>query len=121
MLLRKGVYPYEYVDNWERFNETSLPPKESFYSELKLEDISDKDYSHAQKVWEEFGIRNLGEYHDLYVQTDTLFLADVYEQFRDKCIETYGLDSSYFLSAPGLAWQACFKKNKCEFRIINRC
>ena len=85
------------MDNWERFNETSLPPKESFYSELKLEDISDKDYSHAQKVWEEFGIRNLGEYHDLYVQTSTLLLADVYEKFRDKCIEIYGLDPSHFL------------------------
>ena len=61
MLLRKGVYPYEYMDSWERFNET-LPPKESFYSELNLENISDKDYLHAQKVWDVFEIRNLGEY-----------------------------------------------------------
>ena len=65
LLLRKGVYPYEYMGSWERFNETSLPPKESFYSELNLEDLSDKDYLHAQKVWDVFGIRNLGEYHDL--------------------------------------------------------
>ena len=86
LLLRKGVYPYEYMDSWERFNET-LPPKESFYSELNLEDINYKDYSHAQKVWKEFEIRNLGEYHDLYVQTDTSLLADVYEKYRDKCIE----------------------------------
>ena len=121
MLLRKGLYSYEYMDSWERFNETSLPPKKSFYSELNLEDISDKDYLHAQKVWDVFEIRNLGEYHDLYVQTDTLLLADVYEKFRDKCIEIYGLDPSYFLSAPGLAWQECLKKNKCKFRIINRC
>ena len=109
MLLRKGVYPYEYMDSWERFYKTSLPPKKYFYSELNLEDISDKDYLHAQKVWDVFEIRNLGEYHDLYVQTDTLLLADVYEKFRDKCIEIYGLDPSYFLSAPGLAWQACLK------------
>ena len=102
LLLRKDFYPYKYMDSWERFNETSLPPKESFYSELNLEDISDKDYLHAQKVWDVFEIRNLGEYHDLYVQTDTLLLADVYEKFRDKCIEIYGLDPSYFLSAPGL-------------------
>ena len=100
LLLRKGVYPYEYMDSWERFNETSLPPKESFYSELNLEDISDKDYLHAQKVWDAFEIRNLGEYHDLYVQTDTLLLADVFEKFRDKGIEIYGLDPSHFLSAP---------------------
>ena len=78
LLLRKGVYPYEYMDSWERFNETSLPPKKSFYSELNLEDISDKDYLHAQKVWDVFEIRNLGEYHDLYVQTDTSLLADVF-------------------------------------------
>ena len=84
LLLRKGVYPYEYMNSWERFDETSLPPKESFYSKLNLEDISDNDYLHAQKVWNVFGIRNLGEHHDLYVQTDTLFLADVFEKFRDK-------------------------------------
>ena len=84
LLLRKGVYPYEYMNSWERFNETSLPPKESFYSKLNLEDISDNDYLHAQKVWDVFGIRNLGEHHDLYVQTDTLLLADVFEKFRDK-------------------------------------
>ena len=87
-----------------------LPPKKSFYSKLNLEDISDKDYLHAQKVWDTFGIRNLGEYHELYVQTDTLLLPDVYEKCRDKCIEIYGLDPSYFLSAPGIAWQACLKK-----------
>ena len=110
MLLRKGVYPFEYIDSWERFNETSLLPKKAFYSELNLEDISDKDYNHAQKVWDVFEIRNLGEYDDLYVQTDTLLLADVFQKFRDTCIETYGLDHSHFLSASGLAWQACLKK-----------
>ena len=94
------------MDSWEKFDETSLPPKESFYSELNLEDISDKDYSHSQKVWDAFGIRNLDDYQDLYVQTDTSLLADVYEKFRDKCIEIYGPDPSYFLSALGLAWQA---------------
>ena len=120
LLLRKGVYPYEYMDSWERFNETSLPPKESFYSELNLEDISDKDYLHAQKVWDVFEIKELGEYHDLYVQSDTLLLADIFEKCRNTCIEIYELDPAHFLSAPGLAWQACLKKNKCKFRITNR-
>ena len=118
MLLRKGVYPYEYMDSWERFNETSLPPKKAFDSELNSEDIRDKDYLHAQKVWEEFGIWNWGEYHDLYVQTDTLLLADVYKKIRDKCIEIYGLCPSYFLSAPGLAWQACLKKTKVKLELL---
>ena len=73
---------------------------------------------HAQKVWKEFGIRNLGEYHDLYVQTDTLLLSDVYEKFRDKCVEIYGLDPSYFLSAPGLAWQACLKITNVNLELL---
>ena len=83
--------------------------KKDFYSELNLEDISDEDYAQAQKVWEVIEINNRGEYHDLYVQSDTLLLADVFENFRNKCIEIYGLDPSYFLSAPGLAWQTCLK------------
>ena len=72
MLLRKGVYPYEYMDNLEKFDETSLPDKKVFYSELNLEDIIDKDYTHAQKVFEEFRLKNVGDYYDLYVQSDTL-------------------------------------------------
>ena len=77
LLLRKGVYPYEYKDSWERFDETSLPDREAFRSELNPEDITDEDYAHGQKVWEVFEIKNLGEYHDLYVHSDTLLLADV--------------------------------------------
>ena len=118
LLLRKGVYPYEYMDSWERFNETSLPSKKYFYSELNLEDISAKDYLHAQKVCDVFQIKNLGEYHDLYVQSDTLLLADKFEIFRDKCIEIYGLDPSYFLSAPGLAWQACLKMTNVDLELL---
>ena len=110
MLLRKGVYPYEYMDSWEKFDETTLPPKEAFYSNLNLEDISDEDYAHAQKVWDVFEIKNRGEYHDLYVQSDTLLLADVFENFRDKCNEIYELDPVYFVSTPELAWQACLKR-----------
>ena len=118
MLFRKGVYPYEYMDSWGKFNEKSLPPKKDFYSELTLEDITYKDYAHAQKVWEVFEIKNLGEYHDLYVQTDTFLLANVFEKFRDKCIEIYGLDPSYFYSAPGLAWQACLKKTEVKLELL---
>ena len=106
------------MDSWEKFDETSLPPKEDFYSELNLEGISDKDYAHAQNVWDVFEIRNRGDYHDLYVQIDTFLLADVFEKFRDKCIEIYGLDPSYFYSAPGLAWQACLKKTKVKLELL---
>ena len=106
------------MNGWERFNETSLPPKKYFYTELNLEDISDKDYLHAQKVWDVFEIRNLGEYHNLYVQIDTSLLADVFEKFRDTCIEIYGLDPTHFLPAPGLAWQACLKKANVNLELL---
>ena len=117
-MLRKGAYPYEYMDSWEIFNESPLRPKKDFYSKLNLEDITDKDYNHAQKVWEVFEINSLGEYHDLYVQTDTLLFVDVFQKFRGKCIEIYGLDASYYLSAPGLAWQACFKKTVVKLELL---
>ena len=112
LLLRKGVYPYEYMDSWRQFDETSLLDKKEFYSKLNLEDITDKYYEHAKKVWEAFEIKNLGEYHDFYVQSDTLLLADIFKNFRDKCIEIYDLDPAHFLSAPGLAWEACLKKTR---------
>ena len=86
LLLRKGVYPYEYMDRWEWFNETSLPPKKYFYSESPLEDITDKGYNHAQKVFQEY-CTDIGDYYDLHVQTDTLLPADVFEKLTDKCIE----------------------------------
>ena len=117
LLLRKCVYPYEYMDSWERFNETSLPPKKYFFGELTLEDITAKDYNHAQKVFQEY-CTDIGDYHDFYVQTDTLLLADVFEKFRDTCIEIYGLDPSHFLSAPGLAWQACLKKTEVKLELL---
>ena len=100
LLLRKGVYPYEYMDSQERFDETSLPDKKAFYSELYLEGITHKDYTHAQKIFEELKLKNVGDYHDFHVQSDTLFLADVFQNFRSKCIEIYELDSAHFLSAP---------------------
>ena len=100
------------MDSWERFNKILLPDKKFFYSELNLEDITDKDYAHAQKVFEEFKLKNLSNYHDFYVRSDTLLLADVFENFTNKCIEIYELDPVHFLSGPGLAWQACLKKTE---------
>ena len=87
LLLRMGVYPYEYMDNWQRFDETSLPDKEAFYSSLNVEDITDVDYRHGKTVFEYLFNTNLGDYHDLYVQSDTLLLADVFENFINMCIK----------------------------------
>ena len=119
LLLRKGINPYEYIDSCGRFDENTLPPKETFYSELNLENITDKDYEHVNKVWEAFEIKNLGECHDLYAQCDTFLLADVFENSSNKCIEIYELDPAHFLSAPGLAWQACLKKTKVELELLS--
>ena len=82
LLLGKNIYPHEYIDSWERFDETLLPDKKACYSELCPEDVTDKDYTHAQKVFEEFKLKNQSDYHDLYVQSDTLFYVDVFEHFR---------------------------------------
>ena len=98
MLLRKDVFPYECMYSWEKFNKTALPPKNDFYSNLNLEDISDKDYTRAKKAWNVFKIKNLVEYHDLYVQSDTLLLADIYENFRNMCLDIYELFPVYFVS-----------------------
>ena len=91
------------MDSWERFDETSFPDKEAFYSSLNMEDITDVDHRHAKRVFKNLNDKKLGDYHGLYVQSDTLLLADVFENFRKKCIEIYELDPNHFLSAPGLA------------------
>ena len=91
------------MDDWEKINETLLPEKEEFYSNLNIEDITDADYIHAKKVCKDFEIKNLGEYHDFYLKSDTLLLADVFENFRKMCLKIYHLDPIKFLSAPGLA------------------
>ena len=113
MLLGKGIYPYECMNSWEKFDEISLPTKERFYSELNSDGISNEDYEHSQKVWEVFEINNRDEYHDLYVQSDTLLVADVFENFRNMC-----LDPVYFVSAPGLAWQAGLKKTEVKLELL---
>ena len=101
-----------------RFNETSLPNKKSFYSNLNIENIEDTDYRHGNNVFNKFKLNNLGEYRDLYVQSDTLLLVDVFENFRDMCLKEYELDPAHFLSLRGLAWQACLKKTDVELELL---
>ena len=117
LLLRKGVYPYEYMDSWERFDDTSLPSKKDFYSNLNMGDIDDRDYRHGNNVFKGFKLDNLGDYHDLYVKSDTLLLA-VSENFRDISIKVYELDPAHFVLLPGLAWQACLKKTNIELELL---
>ena len=120
LLLRKGVYPYEYMDGWNCFNE-GLPPKESFYSKLNDEQITDADYEHAKMIWKTFECKNMGDYHDLYLRTDVLLLADVYEKYRETCLKQYKLDPAHYYTSPGLSWDALLKKTKINLELLTDC
>lgn len=112
------MFPYNHFDAKDRFLETELPPIENVYSALSREDISNSDYQHAQRVWQTFGIQDLGQYHDLYVLTDVLALADVFENFRNICLRSNGLDPCYFYTSPGLAWQAALKMTEVRLELL---
>ena len=110
LLTDKGVYPYDYFTSFDKFREKQLPPKKAFYSNLTESHIEDDEYERALKIWEHFGIRNLGQYHDLYLRTDVLLLTDVFENFRDLCLEYYGLDPAHYFTLPNFAWDAMLLK-----------
>ena len=118
LLIRKGIYPYEYMDSWDKFKETSLPSIQKFYSNLNMSGVSDRDYEHACRVWREPEIQNMGEYHDLYLRTDVVLFANVFESFRRVYLENYGLDPSHFYTAPVLAWKACLKKTGIRLELL---
>ena len=118
LIKRKGVYPYDYMDSFKRFSEKSLPRREDFYSILNDSGISESDHSHAKEVWSTFQIRDMGEYHDLYLRTDVLLLADVFESFRSTCLEYYRLDPCHYYSAPGLSWDALLRMTKINLDLI---
>ncbi|XP_051155221.1 uncharacterized protein LOC127277868 [Leptopilina boulardi] len=118
LLTRKGVFPYEYIDSREKLEETQLPPKEKFYSTLNDSNVSDEDYAHAQKVWTEFNCQNLGDYVYLYMQTDVLLLADIFENFRNQCLLAYGLDAAHYYTTPGLTWDAMLKYTNIKLELL---
>ena len=95
-----------------------LPPREAFYSKFNMAGVRDEDYEHARRVWKEFGLKDLGEYHDLYLNTDVILLANVFEEFRKVCLKNYGLDPAQFYTAPGLAWKACLKKTRIRLELL---
>ena len=119
LVKRKGVYPYDYMGSFERLSETSLPPIECWYSRLNDSNISEKDFSHANKVWDTFQMKTMEDYHDLYLQTDVLLLADVFERFRDICLHHYELDPAWYFTAPGLAWDACLRMTQVELELLH--
>ena len=118
LLFRKGVYPYDYVSSLEKLSETQLPTKEQFYSRLNDEDISEEDYSHAINVWNTFKCQTIRDYHDLYLKSDVLLLADVFENFRRTCLKHYKLDPAHYYTSPGLAWDACLKETGQQLELL---
>ena len=118
LISRKGIYPYDYMNGIKKFSEEKLPTKEKLFSKLNDCGISDEDFDHAQRIWKEFGIKNLGEYHDLYLKSDVLLLADVFEEFRNVCMENYSLDPAWYYTSPGLSWDALLKHSGVSLELL---
>ncbi|XP_041361970.1 uncharacterized protein LOC121377941 [Gigantopelta aegis] len=118
LLLRKGVYPYDFMDDESKFNMSQLPAQAEFYNSLTDSDISDEDYEHAHQVWTTFDLKTMGEYHDLYMKTDVLLLADVFENFRNMCLDYYDLDSAHYFTLPGVGWDAMLKMGGVELELL---
>ncbi len=118
LLTRKGVFCYDYINTIDKLNDTELPSKAQFYNQLNDEHISDEKYQHAQTIWREFEISNLGQYSDLYLKTDVLLLADVFENFRKSSHSTYGLDPAWYYTLPGYTWDCMLKYTKCELELL---
>jgi len=111
-------YTYEYIDCVDKLQDTCLPPRESFYGSLTSDTVSESDYAHAANIWQRFSVRTLGEYSDLNLKTDVLLLADIFENFRDKCIESYGLDPAHYYTLPGFMWDAMLKHTRVNFELL---
>ena len=118
LVCKKGVYPYEWVDGDDKFKHEGLPPRKDFYSKLKLEGITKEEYKHAQEVYKEFGCKTFQDYHDLYLKTDVVLLADVFEHFRKSSIKHYRLDPANFITAASFAWSAMLLKTGVELELI---
>jgi hypothetical protein len=119
LLLRKGIYPYDYMDNDTKFVETQLPPRAEFFSRLRQSECSPEDYEHAQHVWKAFGCKTMKDYHDLYLKCDVLQLVDVFETFRSTALGEYHLDPAHYVSAPHLSWDAMLRTTRCKLDLLS--
>lgn len=116
---QKGVYPYDCMDIFEKFNDPKLLTKKDFYSMLTNTGITDEQYQHAQKVWSTFRLQNMGQYHDLYLKSGVLLLADVFENFRKTGLENIELDPVHYFTTPGLSWDVVLKMTGIKLELIN--
>ena len=118
LMSQKGVYPSDYTDCFEKINQTELPTKEQFYSILNDQHVTNGEYNHARKVWKTFNIKTMGGYHDLYLKSDMLLLADVFESFRKTCLQCYKLDPCHYFTSPGLRWDAMLKMTNIKLELM---
>ena len=120
LMSQKGVYPYDFMDSFEKFDQTELPTREQFYSIQNDQHIPNGEYDHARKVWKMFNIKTMGEYHDLYLKSDVLLLAvaDVFESFRKTCLQYYKLDHATNFTSPGLSWDTILKMTNIKLELM---
>ena len=118
LMTPKGIYPYDYIDSFERFNETQLGSKDDFFSQLTQDAIIEEQYCHTTKVWGTFNLQTMGDYHDLYLKSDILLLADVFKNFRSTCLQYYKLDPSHYYTSPGLSWDAMLKLTDIKLELM---
>ena len=119
LVKEKGAYTYEYMDSFKEFSENKLPDKCEFFSSLKDECISEKDYQRAHNVWNAFKMKTKVDYHDLYLKTDVLLLADVFKKFIKTCLDYHGLDPCHYFSSTGLSWDAMLKMTGRKLQLIS--
>ena len=117
-VVKKGVYPYEYVTGPEILRETCLPPREKFHSELNEEEISEEQYDRVLEMWRRYDCKTIKDYHDLYLTLDVTLLADVFENFRNMALREYKMDPAHSSTIPGFAWNCALKMSKIELKLI---
>ena len=119
LVTQKDIFPYEFMDSMDKMKSKGFPSKDSFYSTFYESHASDEDYHRAEKVWDHLNMKTMKDYHDLYLETDVLLLADVFENFRRTCIKCYELDPAHYVSAPGLSWDAFLKRSGKEIELVS--
>ena len=118
LMSQKGVYLYDFMDSFEKFDQMKLPTKDQFYSILNDQHITDDEYDHAKKVWKTFKIKTMGEYNDLYLGSDGLLLTDVFENFSNTCMQYYKLDPCHYFTSPGLSRDAMLKMTNIKLELM---
>lgn len=118
LLLQKGIFPYRWFDSLDKLEDRKLPDREHWYNDLTGDAITNAEWDFVNKVWRTFKLKTFRQFHDLYMESDVMLLADVFERFRNDSLKNYGLDPAHFATAPGLSWHACLKMTKIRLDVV---